>query len=596
MFTSKSIAILPFVNMSADSEKEYFSDGLTEEIINALTRVEGLKVTARTSSFAFKNKNLDVRKIGEQLNVSTILEGSVRVAKDKVRISAQLINVVDGFHFWSETFDRYLEDIFQVQDEISLLIADKLREHVGHFEIRDRLIEAPKIPVTSYQNYLRGKFFIQKMNMLDVEKGISILQKVINVHPNFPLPYLEVHHGYIFLGATGVMSANEAFAKGKPYLAKAIELDSNLPECQYHLAGICYWQQWNLEASYQHLAKALEIRPGYAEIYQSLAEVFATERKFSAALNYIEKALQLDPFSASNHFRKGTIFYFQENFQAAITCFEKCLSIEPHFIFARIIWGASLLLMGRIKEGLHLYQTLPPSGVADLSKLGGSILAYALQEDQQKVEEGIAHLQASLQTEVMERALFFLILIHTTTGNYQKALELIEKGIKKHLPLMILLHVEPFMKPLFPNPNFQKLMQQIHGKEQLKELPIKKYKKSPLKETDTAQYLSRLQHCMLKEKPYLNPQLTLRQLAKMLQLHPNYLSQILNEKIGQNFSEYINNHRLETFKIKAQDPGNRHLTILALALESGFNSKTVFNTYFKKRMGMTPSEYWKTIL
>jgi len=139
--SNKSIVVLPFVNMSADPENEYFSDGITEEIINALTTVKGLKVIARTSSFAFKNKNIDVRTIGDQLGVSTVLEGSVRKAKNRVRITVQLVSTIDGTHFWSKNFDRALEDIFALQDEISLRIADQIRENFGHLTIQDHLIE-----------------------------------------------------------------------------------------------------------------------------------------------------------------------------------------------------------------------------------------------------------------------------------------------------------------------------------------------------------------------------------------------------------------------------------------------------------------------
>ena len=141
--SNKSIAVLPFVNMSSDPENEYFSDGITEEIINALTTIKGLKVISRTSSFAFKDKNVDVRTIGSQLGVNTLLEGSIRKAKNRVRITTQLVSTKDGTHFWSKNFDRELVDIFALQDEISLLIADQIRENFGHFNIEDHLIEAP---------------------------------------------------------------------------------------------------------------------------------------------------------------------------------------------------------------------------------------------------------------------------------------------------------------------------------------------------------------------------------------------------------------------------------------------------------------------
>ncbi|MFT6321364.1 MAG: TolB-like protein/class 3 adenylate cyclase, partial [Granulosicoccus sp.] len=162
---TKTIAVLPLVNMSADADNEYFSDGMTEEIINALAKIKGLKVTSRTSSFFFKNKKIPLSQIGEELNVATILEGSIRLSGNKMRITAQLINVKDDFHFWSETFDRSIDDIFAVQDEISLLIADRLREHLGHFELGSHLVDDLNIPIEVYKKYLKGRYYLMKLNV-----------------------------------------------------------------------------------------------------------------------------------------------------------------------------------------------------------------------------------------------------------------------------------------------------------------------------------------------------------------------------------------------------------------------------------------------
>ncbi len=593
--SGKSIAILPFLNMSSDPENEYFSDGLTEEIINALTRVEGLNVTARTSSFAFKSKNIDVRQIGAQLGVATILEGSVRIAKEKVRITAQLVKVADGFHLWSETFDRPLKDVFALQDEISLRIADKLREDMGHLAISDQLVDAPKVSVAIYKRYLKGKYHVQKMNKLDVEKAFAIFQEVIDRQPNFPLPYLGMHYGYNFLGVLGIMPPAEAFAKGKFFLDRAFELDENLPECQYHLAGVCCWQKWDLKGTYQRLTKALELRPGYADAHQFMAAALVIEGKFGAALNYLETALKLDPFAAINHYYKGVVFYLQENFQQAIPHFEKSLSLEPHFIFSNIIWAASLLKMGRIEEGMLKFQKLPTAGEADMSKTGGVTLAYAMQGNEKKTREGIKRLQSALQTDVGGRALFFLILIHTALGKREEALNLLEKGVKQKLPILIMLNVEPFFKPLRSHPRFRKLAKLILGEAHWPVFPKKKYKKSSLKPEEAKRHFQDLERYMMKEKPYLDSNLTLRRLAELIAVHPNHLSQLLNEQAHKNFSEYVNTYRLEAFKIKIVNPANRHLTILALAYESGFNSKTVFNTFFKKAMGKTPREYWREV-
>jgi adenylate cyclase len=591
----KSIAVLPFVSMSPNKDDEYFSDGMTEEIINALAKIKELKVTSRTSSFYFKNKNIPVPQIGQELNVSTILEGSIRLSGNKVRITAQLIDVVSDFHFWSETFDRSMDDIFAVQDEISLLIADRLREHLGHFDIADHLVDAPVIPVEVYKRYLKGRYHLMKLSLSGVEKGISILQDVIAEQPNFALAFLDINMGYAVLGTMGQMPAVEAFMKGKPFLDKAIELDENLPQSQLNLAWIACWQNWDLVGTYEHLSKALQISPA-DDIYLTFANTLVIEGKFKAAHNYIEKALELDPFSAINHHFKGFIYYLQEDYEQAILCLKKSLSLKPDLPFPSLYIGESLLLMGEITEGLTFFQNLPDDQLGGLTKLGGTTLAYAFKEDIDKVSDGITKLETALETDSMGSAMNFLILIQTTIGRHDKALKLIESGIAYRLPLMILLNTEPVLKPLRSNPQFQELMRGVLGEKTSFKGTKRKYKKSLLNEPLLKQYRTQLEQLMSSNEPHLDPSLTLRGLAQMLEIPPNHLSQLLNEEFSKNFAEFVNTYRINFFKSKAADPSQQHMTILALAYESGFNSKTVFNTFFKKMEGSTPKEYWQKVL
>ncbi len=192
----KTIAVLPFVNMSADPDNEYFSDGITEELSNALTKVDGLLVTSRTSSFAYKGKNEDIRKIGEQLGVNTVLEGSVRKAGNKVRITAQLINTADGYHLWSEVYDRKLEDIFEVQDEITRIITNKLREKLTTEGSKESLVKPATENIEAYNLYLKGLFYWNKWTPEDRKKAIKIYEEAIEKEPNFALPYSGLANCY----------------------------------------------------------------------------------------------------------------------------------------------------------------------------------------------------------------------------------------------------------------------------------------------------------------------------------------------------------------------------------------------------------------
>jgi len=589
---TKTIAVLPFVNMSAEVDNEYFSDGITEEIINALAKIKALKVTSRTSSFFFKNKNIPISKIGHALNVSTILEGSVRLSGNMMRITAQLINVAEDFHFWSETFDRSTENIFEVQDEISLLIADKLREHIGHFELENHLVDNLEIPIEVYKKYLKGRYYLMKLNLAGTENAVSIFKEVIAEYPSFVLPYLAINQGYTYLGSMGLLPAPESFAKAKPYLDKALELNSDLPESQLNLAWIACWQDWDFKRAYQHIAKAIELRPS-DEIFLTMSNFLTVEGKLDSAHNYIDKALQLDPLSAMNHHYKGFLFYLQEKYTEAIPYLKKGLQLKPDLPFPHICLGAIPLLEGRASEGLAFFKNLPDTDGGDLTKLGGTTLAYAASKNILETEKGIQKLEAALQSDSMGSAMKFLIQVKAMMGKNDEAIQLIEQAIGYKLPLALLTYTEPLLKPLHSIPRFQELMQQMFGKTYAPDFSKKKYKKSSLKKEETEKYYSKLEQVMLEQQPYLQANLTLRQLAKMIDLHPNYLSELLNKKMRKSFSEYINHFRVETFKKIVRLPKNEHLSLLGTAYESGFNSKTTFNTFFKKETGMTPKQFLK---
>lgn len=593
----RSIAILPFVDMSRGSEHEYFCDGITEEIINALTRVEGLEVTARTSSYAFKNTTLAIPEIGASLGVASVLEGSIRVVDNKVRITVQLVKVIDGFHFWSEKFDRSMDDIFAVQDEISLLIADRLRENLGHFDIEDEIMASYQVPIAVYKSFLKARFLARQLNKPNAEEALAILLKVIESVPSFPLALLEIHAVYSFLGYLGVMPTAQAFKEGDAYLQRAIELKPDLPECQYQLAQIHYWQKWDIAGACELLAKAIQQRPSYSDAHQLLGLILISQGNYAAAEHYQNIALRLNPFDASTHYHKGVFYYFQEKYEDALRAYKKSLALDPDFLFSQVMIAAICLLQGRFADGLAAYQDLPASSEKDLSKLQGITLACALQGNAERVAAGIEQLEEATNTPARGRALTFLILVHSTAGDDERALKVMEQAMQERLPMLLLLHHEPLLKRLRSKTEFQDKMKQIFGEEKPLTLHTrKKYKKSPLKKVDMDRYKSQLVALMSENEPHLDPNLSLRSLAQMIPLHPNYLSQLLNECFDKNFAEYINTYRVEAFKERVADPRHRHLTLLAIAFDSGFNSKTAFNSFFKKMMGKTPKKYWKEVV
>ncbi len=584
-----SIAILPFVNLSQGSEAEYFGDGLAEEIINALTRIDGLQVTARTSSFAFKGQAMDIREIGRQLDVANVLEGSIRMVGSRVRITAQLINVEDGYHLWSESFDRLIDDIFAVQDEISLLLADKIREYSAHFEIADQLVPVPNVSTAVYQQFLRGRHLVQNFNIVDVQRGIDILEKLTQEHPQFGQPFLTLTFAYTFMGGFGVMPSKQAFDLARQYLDQVPAAERSTPEYLLRLAGLSYWCDWEISEAFEYLQRALQQQPGNAEVHLWMSVCLATMGQFRTALQHIDNALKLDPFSPLHHDFKGMIYYFAEEYELAIDSFRRCLNYDPNFHMSHINLAAAELMRGNLEAGLKKFQNLPPSGAHDMSILGGEILAKAVMGHTEEVQEGIARLEAARDAPVADRVHFFLILIYTTLGDYERALDFLEEAVRRRMSILIALDIEPFLKNLRQHPRFRRIMQVVKKEDSHDSLQDNP-KPSAVSKADMQQ----LEQLMQEQAPYLDPQLSLRKLATLAGHHPNYLSRLINECTGHNFAEYTNAYRLKAFAQKAKDPAARKLTLLAVAYECGFNSKTVFNTFCKKMTGQTPSAYWKS--
>src|SRR5215217_555959 len=288
------LAVLPFVNMSADPENEYFSDGITEELLNAFTKVDGLQITSRTSAFAFKGKNTDIRDIGIQLNVDRVLEGSVRKAGNKVRISAQLINAADGYHIWSETYDRDLTDIFEVQDEISTIIANKCRENLTAKKQEEKLVKMPTQNMEAYTLFLKGLHFHNKITPKNTKKAIECFEKAIALEPHYAHAYAMAATGYASLGATGQMHPDSAFEIVHRYSDKALQLHPSTTEA-HQLLSLYYLSTSRKQDAVEIMEKALEIDPISPIVNQYLADAYLNAGRTDDAIKQLDRLLDLYP-------------------------------------------------------------------------------------------------------------------------------------------------------------------------------------------------------------------------------------------------------------------------------------------------------------
>ncbi|MGH2565490.1 MAG: tetratricopeptide repeat protein, partial [Ginsengibacter sp.] len=393
------IAVLPFINMSADPENEYFSDGISEEILNALTHVEGLRVTARSSSFSFKGKNEDVRQIGKMLGVNTVLEGSVRRAGKRIRINAQLVNTADGYHIWSEVYDSDIEDIFAVQDEISLKILNRLKENFGTETKNEPIVKPPTDNIEAYNLYLRGRYHWNKSTPEDINKAISIFEKVIKLDPDFALAYCAISYCYSFLGSTGIMPPAEAFAKAKDYTLKAIEIDPNHAESHLSLATIKFFHNWDFDGAEASLNKAASLSLNSSLINQVYGWFLIAKGDFVKAIEKMEQAIIRDPLSLPLMSNLGDAYSFAGRFTEALAQYDKIIEMDPRYRRGFEGRGMIYLAMGENEKAVkdfEQYHKLIGNPLKGLSSLGH---AYAMAGHTDKAFECLEKLDRRQKAE-----------------------------------------------------------------------------------------------------------------------------------------------------------------------------------------------------
>lgn len=358
----QSIAVLPFVNMSNNPDQEYFSEGLTDGILNSLAHLKGLKVCARSSSFQFRGKNVDIREAGKKLGVRTILEGSFQLYKDRIRITAQLINAEDGFHFWSEQYDESMDDIFALQNKISNAIAEKLEITL----LQNERKVVPKKPTASkeaYELYLKGRSFWNLKTPPDLKRGIDFFMQAIAIDPLYAAAYSGVADCYTALGYGSFLSPKEAFPKALEAATRALELDSALAEPHASLGFYKFYYDWDWAASEQEFRAAIALNPNYEIGYDWYGYYLTAMKRYDEAKIILKKAAELDPLSVSISTDMGFSLYYSGSYEPAINKLRTSLQMNPKFALAHLWLGRSYQEEKMYPEAIAEYKK-----VLDVSK------------------------------------------------------------------------------------------------------------------------------------------------------------------------------------------------------------------------------------
>ena len=454
------LAVLPFVNMSADPENEYFSDGITEEILNALTKVEGLQVTSRTSVFAFKGKQSDIRDIAIQLNVDKVLEGSVRRSGNRVRITAQLINAMDGYHIWSENYDRNLTDIFEVQDEISSIIANRLRENMLPQQ-RSPLVKQSVTNVEAYTHYLKGLHFWNKLTPVDRRRAITSFEKAIDIEPTYALAYAMTAMAYSALGSSGQMIPAVAFKAVHHFADKALELDNTIAEGHVAKAAAYLLYEWKWQLAFEALQKARLLNPGGTTGSDLLSTYYIIMGDKDNALRTMEEAVERDPLSTIMSHTLGNVYVFTERYDDAIRQADKILEINPAMRSSIDMKAWATGMKGDWQSALPLFEEVHRLTGHPLKGLMGLGFAYAKLGERDKAMECIRKLEQR-QIEDPDTVIDSdLVAIWYALGDLDKVFYHIRQCMDKRLAPIHYFIRYPIFKALRDDPRYEGLVEEI---------------------------------------------------------------------------------------------------------------------------------------
>jgi serine/threonine-protein kinase len=451
-----SIAVLPFRNMSAEEEKDYFSDGMTEEIITALTRIATLRVASRTSAFAFKGKDEDVRKIGSALGVRTVLEGSVRQAGKRIRISAQLVNVADGYHLWSERYDREMDDVFEVQDEISRSIAEALKVRLLPAE-EAGLSTRGTDNVEAYNDYLKGRYYF---NRREATEAITEFERALARDPRYTDAYTGLADSYCIYGFYGGIPTLDAFAKARVAAQKALELSPESADAHVSLALVEHYFGWDLEKEEAETRRAIQLAPKSAIAYSWLGLMFAFTDRTAEAFEMARRATEIEPFSANAQTNVGWAYFGARRFEEAIREFRRALHVDPNAPYPLWAIGLTYMQLARHSEAIASLEK-----AVDVTKhrqshyvslLGG---AYAGAGRRAEALDLLAELTDRASREYI--APFHLAFLHIPLGNVDEAISCLERACAERNALAWWPRTCPFYDPIRAHPRFPALLAKI---------------------------------------------------------------------------------------------------------------------------------------
>jgi serine/threonine-protein kinase len=457
-----SIAVLPFVNMSPDPENEYFGDGLAEELINALVQLRGLRVAARTSAFSFKAAQQSISDIGRQLHVDSILEGSVRKVGKRIRVTAQLINTADGYHLWSERYDREMEDIFDLQDEITHAIVEKLKvkleAHSGGLSVKRHTEN-----VEAYNLYLKGRYHLNQRTEQSLVRAIECFEQAAIEDRGYAMPHAGLAEAYILLNVDCPRlfcerNPAELVAKARGAAQRAIELGGESAEAHVALALVNFRLDWNWKEAEDEFLRAIELDEEFATGHHQYAMFLSSLGRLEEALVQIRRAHELDPHSPIIATAVGRILHFCRRYDEAIEQCQRTVELNPQFPGGYFDLGLAYIEKGRHSEALSAFKKM--GELTGNQKSGLMLLAWGRMGEEKKAFEILEELSEKSNGQYVPP--LSLAFLNMELGNLNTAMDLLEEGYAVRDSNLLYLQCEPAFDPLREDPRFQNLLSRMN--------------------------------------------------------------------------------------------------------------------------------------
>jgi len=459
---NKSIAVLPFDNLSRDPDNAYFCEGVQDEILTRLAKVADLKVLSRTSTQHFKSTPDNLPQIAKQLGVTNILEGSVQKASDQVRVNVQLINALTDAHLWADTYDRKLTDIFAVESDIAKTIAETLQAKLTGSE-KSLITKTPTVNPEAYELYLKGRFFWNKRTGADLLKSIDYFKQAVEKDQKYALAYAGLADAYVLLPPYGAASPSESFPQAEAAARKALELDDTLAEAHTSLGQVLLFYDLDFAGSTMEFERALSLDPNYATAhhwYGGGGPLLALGQ-FDRAIKEGKRAVELDPLSLINNADLGWLYFNARRYNEAEAQARKTLEMDSHFYLAHYYLGEVLQLKGQLTEAIAEYKKAAELD-DDPFVLGLLAQAYAKLGQRDEALKMLGQLQ-ELATRRYVTSYSFA-LVHIALGEKDKAIDWLERAYRDRAgPDIALIKVDPFLDPLRGHPRFEALVQKIFG-------------------------------------------------------------------------------------------------------------------------------------